>query len=109
MNDKEFYLLLTKTFEEVKEIVLNSGGKEVPHITIWLYDSSPPEIVISSGYSTNEIKVTGKELSVLTDEYLHRLGFNNQQKVLAIAAPVVENEVIEPQNFSEILEDEVPF
>ena len=115
MNDKDFYLTLYKMFEEMKERIIDCGAKEIPHITIWIYDTTGPEIVISSGYSTTETKVTGKEFSVIVDEYLRRLGFNNQQKVLQIAPPVVENE---PQEFPEEpveinwekeLNDEIPF
>jgi hypothetical protein len=92
MNDKDFYLLLTKMYEEVKKQVADRGIEKVPRIMIWGW-MTDIDISLSSMSGSPETQVEGKELSVLVDEYCRRLGFNQAQKTLALAPPIVENEV----------------
>ena len=112
LSDKDFYLLLTKTYATVKEVMEENGITNIPRIMIWGAGETM-NISFSSGYGNGEIKVEGKEISVLVNEFIRRSVFNRQQKTIAIGPTVIENKIDEIPYYETLAkvenEDEIPF
>ena len=49
-----------------------------------------------SAYPTTSVKVEGKNIAEMTEEFIRRSGFQRQQDTLQIGPPVVEHQEIEP-------------
>lgn len=101
IDSEKFYLFVQGTLAEIEQTCNNAGMKSHPQITIWggAFASrgsarAPGDfyLQISSGYSLagDEIKVQGKDIAAVTEEFLRRTRFEQEQHQLKLGKPVID-------------------
>lgn len=89
MSSNDLYKILQEVFAEAEE---DLGERVYISVYAGAFDSKGPSFKISeASYSTKEVTVDGRDFWQCVEEFKRRKAFAEQQKLLAIGAPVIES------------------
>jgi len=95
-NSKTFYMTLQQALADVREQLADADPKlKNARVIIWLGYGGGDGVeieMIGAGFG-DEVKVRGRNLGEITEEFLRRSGFDKRQKTLAIGHQTVDGAV----------------
>lgn len=95
-DPKQFYSVLEKAQNHINS-QCSEAGVPVPYMFVYCglgYNETAkaPNIKLET-LGSEAVKVEGKDLGELVEEYIRRVGFDKRQKALQLSGPVIDGEI----------------